>query len=769
MSAFTRKLAEGLYGGHQPGNVALAVALGVLTGALVGWNVSWLLPLLAAIALNVHTRFFLAALLSGLFSAWLARGWLHEAGRLLLDETPLGAAVGRLGDGIFPALAGWDQYLVVGGAAMSSIAALLAALAFSTLTVRLNRRWEAVLLSVVGGDGKPPERPRPVGAALACVWYGPTKCERSLRRGAKPRRLRRYGAAASLAASLALAAGAWSMAGSYAQRELWRQLSVYTGTEVAAEATDISLWTGRFTVYGLHVGGPHATRQNHLRVAVAKGVLSPGLLLRGKLNIEKLVLERIALGGNRRDAANDAASAAMGLRYERDAAARPGELSIQNELRHWPAIRRHLGTLERLVLAVEQLSRAEQVGRSNVEQQAVKSRSDLGIYRPRVFVQQLRMTDPTNAWRLGEKSLVELKSISSNPALCDRTAELKVIVPKFGAQIELAFDSVNAGKAHALRGSAYDVALAQLVDGDRARRTLSVRDGRARLSAQGVCDSRRIDLQVKIDLEALDADVMCNERLAGISVETWKDGLARLGSFRGELRLSGPWSAPNLIVDQAQLVDGFRRQLALAGAADVVAAVDGQLATNERQANETFVVQASANEAEVTEDRPGFFDVADDASSVPEAAPESASEFAPAEALETADAALDASYPRYPTTSPGEPSVEQPPPIPSSLPQMSAVRRPLPGPVNMAVGRDPSCAASVPFDRPAGFWASRSGPRENVFSRWSRGLRQKFSHSSAEPTPPEDEPAFPPAASPPPQRSPVSAAASETWYNRMLR
>ena len=766
MPAFTRKLADGLYGGHQPGNVALAVALGVLTGALTGGNVSWTVVLLAAIVFNVHTRLFLAAWSVSLLSSWLAQDHIAHAGRYLLDSTPLGQAVGQLGDSAFLALLGWDQYVVVGGAAVGTAVALCLYIVFYYVTARLNRRWQ-VPLQVTGDEGGPPDGPRPVGPALACVWYGPTSYERTLRRQTERRRLRRCGVPTALAASLAMGAIAWSLAASYAQREFWRQFSVYNGAEVAAEAAEFSLWTGRFVVHDLRLNNPQTPERDRVRVAVAKGVLSPGLLLRGHLQIDKLMLERISLGGGRQNTVDDQrTSVETSWRSERGGAwARSDTLLVHDELRHWPTICRQLNSFTRVLLAVEQLSRAEQAITAKLPDRDSQCRSDLGMPRPWVAVRQLRITDLPASWDLGRKSMIELNSLSSNPLLSEHAVELKVVVPKFGAEIELAFGAAQAGTMHALRATAYEVPLSQLIDGAHAGRTLSVREGHARLSAQGVCDSQRLEARVQIDVESLAADVVGNEQLAGIALETWQDGLSRLGSFHAELALAGSWASPSLMIDRDQLVDGFRRQLNSAGAGDVVEAIDLQLAVNELPTAQTFVVQASANEATVIANPPGFCDFSEDAE--PEIPAERDAEIASSEAANAIAGSTAPAWQPYPTTSLDQ-SVNVAggiaKPTPPAAPTM---RRQLPGPVNMDVGRDASCLVTTSLDHRAGLFGGAHAPRENVFSRWSRGLREKFAHPVAGAAPSDDD--YIPAEDAPPPRQPISAAASEAWYHRLLR
>src|SRR5262249_17949610 len=128
---------------------------------------------------------------------------------------------------------------------------------------------------------------------LRCVWFGVSRREQSLRRTMKPRRLRPHGVPTALAATLALAAISWPLLHRSIERELWRQFSDYNGAEVTSGSTQLSLWSGKFVARDLRIPDPARLDRDQLRIGMAKGRLSPALLLRGHLNIEKLVLEQV--------------------------------------------------------------------------------------------------------------------------------------------------------------------------------------------------------------------------------------------------------------------------------------------------------------------------------------------------------------------------------------------------------------------------------------------------------------------------------------------
>lgn len=760
MPVSSRKLAEWFYGGHQPRDVALAISLGILTGALTGGNASWAIVLLAAIALNAHTRLFLCAWSLSALIAWLASGAVQTAGQCLLNGTSLGRALIEPGDDLLIPLLGWNQEGVIGGMALGGVVALVGGIISYRLTVKLNRCWYATPPRPPAGEAVEPVGPlHPVAPVLTCLWYGPSQAERTYRRQAASRRLRRCGVPSTLAASLVLTAACWSLAHRQAERELWRQLRACSAGTATAGSTDISLWTGRFTLRDLHVARPEAPGHDRLYVQTAKGSLSVGRLLRGYVSVDKLVLEDVRIGNarattrRRSDFAGESADALGDNTHEK-------QLVLNYYLRHWDLFCRQLGVLEQVVAAVSHLPALE-----HCAERTASSFSDAAIASPRFEIRQVRIADLENGLNLGQRALLEAKNLSSRPELAGHPAELKLILPKFGAEIEIKFDADVAAK-HRVRCSFCNLDLPQIVDSPYVSRAVCVHAGRARLTGEGMCDTEGFKLRFAADIESLAADVSSQEPLAGIEPDTWQQGLARLGSFRAQLELAGPWSSPALSVDRRNLVTGFQRQLQLAGATDLLGTVSLQLASHRIQREGPFVIQTSALAAQSTADPAGFCDFSEDAlpQAADEPAPEATAVVERLPALTEEVAEDDPATEIEPATNlPPPEAALPPPPVRRPSPRLAAQ---LPGPVNMAIGHDPNGAV---FSSGSGARAAADGPHQKALSRVSRAWRETF------PRPPDgaptaDEPPAAPAAAPPvPPREPISAAASEAWYNRRWR
>lgn len=773
------KFAEWFYGGHQPRDVALAVSLGILTGALTGGNASWAVVFLAALALNVHTRLFLCAWPASVCAAWLASDSLQTVGRFLLQGTSVGRSLRQPADDLLIPLLGWNDDSVAGALVLGSAAALVAGLICYRLTLKLNRRWLAT-------PPRPPtsqvaevaEATRPVPPVLASLWYGPSNREQIFRRHAVGRRLRRGGMPTTLAASFLLAAACWSLANRRAEQMLWRQLGFCGMAPIAVESADISLATGRFAIRGLHFAMPKAVARDlinsvardqmnsaghdQLFVETAHGTLSAGLLLRGYVSIDKLVLEGVRstddLAMSRRsnpsvdEAAQTAGSVSLG-----------DELVLNQHLRHWDHFRRELGMLEQVVRAVSQLPDVE-----HSDEQSSAAGGEAAPPKPRVEIRQMRIAELESDWRLGRKALLELKNLSSRPAVAAAPAELKLVVPKFGAEIEIAFNGTAPGK-HSVRCWLCNLDLPQVVDSPYIAPAICFHAGRAKLTGEGVCDAQRIDVRFTADVDSLAADVKSDERLLGIESETWQAGLARLGGFHTRLALAGRWTAPALSLDRRELVTNFQRQLQLAGATDVLSAVNAQLASWQNRREEPLIVQASALDAQGTSHPTGLCDFSEDALPPIESEPDLEST-AVVERLPPTDEQEEEGAMAYladelePAAAdpPSEASYappESPPEPPNASPELPE-RRSLPGPMNMAVGHDPS---AVIFATGSGTRAE-DGSRANLRSRISRAWREKFSRQEAGSA--NDEP---PATEGLPSREPASAAASEAWYNRRWR
>ncbi|HWB08371.1 MAG TPA: hypothetical protein VG826_04070 [Pirellulales bacterium] len=788
----SRKIAEGIYGGHEPRDVAAAVALGILAGALAGGNLSWAAVFLAAILFNVHTRIFLATWLASVLLAWLSRGVAEDLGRSVLDRTPLGRAIGQLGENTLVALLGWDEYALVGGAMAGAIAAIAGATIAYWATCQLRRRW------VPTGTGLPTDKadwddgPAGRGRPLLQVWYGPSSHEQRARRGMAPRRLRPWGVPATLAAAVTVAIASWSLARLSAERELWRELSVYNGAQVSCGRTQLSLWSGDFVLHDLVIADAARPDRDRFRIGVAKGRLSPGLLLRGRLKVERVVLRQVRADVARRQPAQvydscDAGPVAVdrNLRVYSPSA---GDVDITSYLRPWRTICRRLGDLQHLVAAIDRLTLAEHTGEFSRE----RRRSDLGRPQPRVAIEELRVDGLPSAWSLGGKALVEIAHLSSNASLASKPARARILLPKFGAEVQLDFSSQKS-LPHTIRCVACDVDFGPWSD---ARLAVS---GRARLAGQGSFDREGFELRALVEVESLMAEVKCAEPLIGVEAELWNRSLRQVPTCDAQIVCFGPWSSPGVVTDGGQLVERVRRQLRAAGQEDLVATIEQRMVQHlERQAalqeeplSTPTVMQATAIEVQTGREepqtppsQPGLREFATEDAAyqaacegqipAPSDDADSSSRFtypttsAPYEDGEYSSRPASVTYDDEEHPSPPRAAIPATPFTPSAGTSV-VMERPLPGPVQMAVGRDRYTGQRTPL---AAFGVEpETAPRDSLWSRWTHGFRQKFSQAFGgqkgtiadppEPAEAESPPSFDDRA--------IPTAGSDAWYKRRWR
>jgi hypothetical protein len=543
--------------------LALAIVLGTLAGFVTGWNLSLAVVLLAFVMLNVRGKTFACAWAAAGAASWLGSQWTVGLGRLLLDETPLGGAIGALGDGVWIAMFDWDRYDLAGGACL----ALLLSIPAAKLAAVLARRSAA---------GAAPQSRE--------AWIRP------------------WGYLTGSLGLVAFAAAPWWLGPKLVEREMLRQLSAANGAAVEAAAVRLSLWTGELEIDDLQLVDPHRFDRDRLRIGRVSACLEPGELVRGRLKTDKLLLSQIGADVARRQAEARTQSVANRLARRTDFRSVAGqlggpevrptsaELELDGYLRNWPEFRDQLAWLGRLVDGIEQLATCDG---------ARGARSDLGRPRPRVQVAQLRADDLAYAWGLGRNAMLEISQLSSNPALTQASAKLEITAPEFSTEISAELDLRQPGGHHALRCATYDLQLADLTEPNPANQSLVVSEGKIDLQGEGWLGRDGLELQLHVEAKPLDVRVASHARLAGLEAEIWDQGLRRLGGLRVEAKLAGPWTAPVLSLDRQRFVEQFKHQLRAAGEHQLVRAVEEQLARP--AAADTAAEELAANETETSD------------------------------------------------------------------------------------------------------------------------------------------------------------------------
>lgn len=532
-------LRRGLQGGRSPRNAALAIALGIIAGFVTGWNLTAAALLVCCAALNVRPKLFAAAWAVAAATSVLASGLTYRIGVMLLDGTPLGAAVGALGDGVFAALLDWDRYTLAGGAALG----LLLSLPAGKLTAKLVRA----------------STPAAHGTARES-W------------------LRPYGLVWALAALIACGLAPWTLGPKLAERELLRRLAAAYGAAVEAGDVRLSLWSGELQIDDLQLVDPERPDRDRLRIGRITTTVAPGALLRGRFQTERLFASQLRADVARRQSASSPRGrrrTAEAASHRQDIDAPEEDLELAAYLRAWPEFRRRLAWLGSLTSGLEQLAECEQQASSAGP---YGERSQLGRPRPRVQIDFLRVQELAGDWGLGPNALVELRRLSSQSHDSDSATRLKVVAPDLDAQLIVELQLHAAQRRHRIQASASNWQLAEMLDSEAIDRGIAVAKAKADLQAEGWLSRDRLELKVHVQAKSLDVKVEGPQRFAGIEAATWNEGLQRLRALRVEAKLAGTWAAPALTVDRQRLVELFKYQLRAAGEHELVRAVERQLA-----------------------------------------------------------------------------------------------------------------------------------------------------------------------------------------------
>lgn len=803
-SSLRQALFACIQGGRGPRHAAMAAAFGALAGSVTGWNLTLAGVLLLAGLLNLRTKIFVAAWAIAGTAAWLASGLTYRVGQFLLDGTSLGAAIGALGDSLWIAMLDWDRYTTVGGAAIGLAMALPLAKLVAALAPAAPQRVAASRLGWL--------RPH---------WYLAVACVMAL-----------------------VAAAPWRLGPILIERELLRQLAAVNGAPVEAREVSLSLWSGELEIEDLQFVDPQRLDRDRLRIGLATTRVHPGALVRGRLAAGKLTLVNLHVDVARRQAADSHPSPRAGTKAPYSPATPPSfstgkhELDIDTYVRNWSEIRERLRWLGRVVAGAETLVACDST-EGAWPGESLKLRSDLTRPQPRVRIESLRAEELPHAWGLGRKSVVEVAGLTSRPS-DEELARVEISAPEFTAEIFAELRLQKPGRRHKLRVAAYDCQLSEWAEPAAANQAVVVSGGKFDLQGEGWMTRERLELGLQIDSKPLDVRVASHDRLAGIEGTIWDQGLRRLGGLRLEAKLAGPWNAPVLSVDAQRLVAQFKHQLRAASEHELVQSIESQLASNDAVQKSTkeqvaaaaappVDPRAEAAQGAASEPNSGeFCTVTDDAppASAPNpfdgwrrartaaeqpavpyqyprtAAPDSdpADRFiatldkptaarAPADVAARREAAADPGsdlgfeVPRIERTSHVRPETA------AGEATSSRKNRPLPGPINLVVGRQDQPSLS---EAELNNWPDESSEAEEIapaapptpqraspLSRWADGVREKLRRAwpsrrtendftlppnlESEP-PPGDEALIDEALDPPPATS-----AKPTWFQRLWR
>jgi hypothetical protein len=602
-------------GGNEPREIATAVFLGVLAGFLTGWNASLAAVLLLVVILHASTRVFCQTWLIASATSWLLTPVTFHAGYFLVARTRIGDGITLARDTLGLVLFDLDRYTLLGGI----VVGLAVAVPITWLAIRAAGHLRQTL-SIYGphAEGNDPANLNGMTRAVCCFLYGtPPQAARVIARPRMSRRARWLATGIIVPAAIG---GAAAGGPELVEHRLLARMSRANQADVDAGQMRLSLFDGMLYIQDLRFADPDQLDRDRLQVGYVTAVVRPGPLLRGQVQIERLLLEDIRADAPRNlrarpnelllqeftpvSAAAQAALSAQAPQVEITAEDAAGGLPLAQYLQDWHLLGRRFDRLRLLIEQIERMAAVESAVAPVAPQAAGYAPLGYAQMRamrcpfehpaPQIAVAALRANMLPAEWGLGEAAALEITNLTTNPPLTGQPTKIEIVAPSLGAEVAIEMNLHRNGKKHLTQARTIDRNLSWLLNTSFVGRTLGVHGGRLQATAEGWLSRDRIDLPLEIELTDLSVHVLPGQSVAGVPAETWNAALASVGRMRTPAVLEGSWRSPHLFVDARQFAASYRQQLIAAGHAQL--AQDMQQALALAPANEFPQAQASAEE-----------------------------------------------------------------------------------------------------------------------------------------------------------------------------
>ena len=579
-----------LRGSLHPGHVACAVALGLLAGLVTGWNLSLAVVLLLVLVLNVPLRVFGEAWAACALLSLALTPVTYSLGRFLLEQTGLGQSLAPWAD--HPALLMFDldRYTLIGGIAAAAVLAMPAAWLAAKATTTMEgyfRRWQEAAAANTPFEASSLHR-------LTCwqIFGDAARPQVIVKAGV----LRQRGVALGVGAALLSAGMGWWFGPTTVEHEILRSLSVANQAEVNAGSLRLSISEGLLEIADLQIADPNQLDRDRLRIGVVTAQLSAGALLRGRAQIDRLLLEDV-----RGDVARQTRARPFGLSVPKFESLSTHDssrgahqdndtgLHLDEYLSNWEPLRGQLSRLQQLLEKMEQLAsleRGEQppVGGPRPGYLAARSRRyDFGRQHPKVQIEQISVKGLSPQWGLGAQGSLQITNLCSRPKHSERPTQLAISAPEVAMELIATLHLHEPGSKHEFQFRCDEIDLARLIPAKSVRPLVDLQGGTLAISGRGWGNCNDFELAVNLDMRRLEAQVLGERRLAGLSADAWNQGLRQLGKLHTEAVLFGRWTSPRLRLDLQQLVVHYKQQLRAAGEHQLVQLIDDQIQRGESQ------------------------------------------------------------------------------------------------------------------------------------------------------------------------------------------
>jgi uncharacterized protein (TIGR03546 family) len=593
MRRYFQAIVDIVRGGVHPREVALAVCLGLLAGFVSGWNLTLACVLLGVLLLNVPMKVFGEAWALGALVSWTMTPLSFGLGRWLLEQTFFGRWVASMREEPLVILFDLDRYALVGGAMLAMLMALPVAWFAHRMT-----RWLQVRFALIQAAYQQQATPATNLLVRASCWlvFGDASQGELAPVPVATRWTRPRGILLSIGVLLPAATLSWCCGPRLAEQGIVEALSLANQSEVNTGAMRLSLADGVLEITDLQVSDPNHPDRDRLRVGFVAAQVRPGPLLRGRIHVDRLLLEDV-----KADVARQSRARPYGLSLPSFEAITGHEphvgdagdlLDLDEYLGDWETLRTRTARLQELLRKIETLAEVNSRIAGNapeeiaadvpLEYRQMRSlRCSFGHEEPSVWIELIGAKGLAPELGLGSQGTVEVVNLSNAPRLTGKPTQVAIKAPQVATEIVATLNLHEGQNRHELRWLSQGLQLADLVHPKATRSTMAIEGGTISLYGNGWADSKEFELAMQLELRDFRLQVVSDKMLAGLKPETWNKGLEQLQQMRADAVAFGRWNSPKLRIDRDQLVAQYKHQLRAAGEHLLVAAIDEQIARGE--------------------------------------------------------------------------------------------------------------------------------------------------------------------------------------------
>ncbi len=581
--AFLGSIKDGIH----PREIALAVALGIIAGFVTGWNLTLLVILLAVVLLRVPFQMFGQAWAASAMIAWMMTPATFHTGRYMLEESPMAATFAASADSLTMVLFDFDRYTLLGGLVWG----VLLAIPCAWIAMRFSRSLQ-LRLRKVG------EKIKSAGFAVrATCWLMFGSLEGVLQPPKERWIFRPFGAICCLLTIVPMGTMAWMYGPGMMEQSMLHALSRANQAEVSAETFELSLTDGTLHVQNLQIADAGQLDHDRMRIASLTAVLKPAPLLRGRVHVERIVIDGMTCNVPRESIAKaypiDLPDFDIDPHIHFDGSLEEFGYKLETYARNWLEIKDRMNQAQDMLQRIDALVHSDDDEPAAIEipaeYQAMRAmHSSFGSPRPNIVVSLVRAKHLPEKWGLGDEAMLEITNMSSQPELLGCPTRVEFAVPDHSVECVAELNYHQQGP-HNLHLKLANVSMAELVAWEKLPE-MAVSGGTLTFHGHGTFDSHGLEMPLDVHVDQLAMSLPGGTRKLGLPAELWNQGLAQLRGMQLNAKLHGSWESPRLDVDAKGLVAQFQHQLHAAGHAMLASAVDEQVRRGQdwvqEQANE---------------------------------------------------------------------------------------------------------------------------------------------------------------------------------------